>query len=266
MSQPPKPPATPLPRGVIAWLLLVLTMLVLSSVGDFRTASESRLDTASDRAIAAFAVARTINAVVSVIQETQVGVSLGINTTIEPGQILDPLNDLIERFSTAALIAGTLLWALKLLGGFLLVPWLPAILLVLLLIRVGLERCAGCDEPRRMLLRIVRVGSVIWLFAALTPWVIDGVHSSAVIQQHYQAASQSLENAGSQLRSLADVTSPWNIDREQLFRNMDELVKMADRLSRQAIIVLAVFVFEVLLVPLAIFWISSRVLLQPRLR
>lgn len=252
-------------RGVIVPTVLLMVMLVLSSIGDFRAQGETRLDDASNRAIAAFAVARTLNGVISVIQEMQVGISLGISTTLQPGQILDPLNDLIERFSTAALIAATLLWSLKLMGNFIVVPGIPLLLLVLLAVRVSLDRCAACADVNQLLMRALRVGIVIWAFAALTPWVIDSVHSSDVIQTHYRHATLEMETAGQQLRDLADMESPWDISKERITQGMDQLMTMADRLSTQAIIVLAVFVFEVLVVPLGIFWISTRILLNPAL-
>lgn len=252
-----------LPRGVLLPAVVVLLMLALSAIGGFRAMGEERLDAASNRAIAAFAVARTLNGVISVIQETQVGVSLGISTTLQPGQILDPLNDLIERFSLAALIAATLLWALKLMGNFLILPWVPLVLLALLGIRIGLERCSSCMDFNQLLMRVVRVGIVIWAFAVVTPWVIDGVHESDVIQQHYQAATRDMENAGASLRDMLDLQSPWDIDRSRVAEGMSELTTMADRLSKQAIVVLAVFAFEVLLVPLLIFWVTARSLLNP---
>ncbi|MCB1800484.1 MAG: hypothetical protein KDI82_02230 [Gammaproteobacteria bacterium] len=253
-----------LPRGVLLSALLLFVMLLLSTSSSFRDAGEHRLDEAGNRAIAAFAVARTINGVVSVIQEMEVGVSLGINTTLQPGQILDPLNDLIERFSTAALIAATLLWALKLVGDFVVTPWLPLLLLGLLAARMLLARWAPRLDVETLLTRAVRIGIVIWAFAALTPWVIDSVHSSPVVQTHYHQATEDFDTAGRQLRGIVDLESPWDVDRSRLGDRMAQLADMADRLSRQAVIVLAVFVFEVLIVPIAIFWISSRVLLNPR--
>lgn len=264
MSTEPKRPIQSTTSLLIP-ALLVMVGLSLSLIENFRNGSEERLDAAANRAIAAFAVARTINGVISVVQETQVGVSFGINTTLEPGQILDPLNDLIERFSTAALIAATLLWALKLLGGFAWLPWLPLMLALLLVLRLALERVPAAGEFRPMLMRGVRAGLVIWSFAAITPWLIDGVHHSTVIQDHYSEATQDLEQAGSQLADMASIDSLWDIDRSSLREDLQTLSTMADRLSRQAIIVLAVFVFEVLLLPLAIFWIGSRLLLSPRI-
>lgn len=60
------------------------------------------------RALATFAISRTLNGVISVAQGTEVAVEpVGIGMTFTPGQILDPINDLIERFSTVVLVAGT---------------------------------------------------------------------------------------------------------------------------------------------------------------
>ena len=52
------------------------------------------------RALATYAIARGLNGVISVAQGTEVAVEpVGVGVTFTPGQILDPINDLIERFS-----------------------------------------------------------------------------------------------------------------------------------------------------------------------
>jgi hypothetical protein len=253
-----------LPPGLILPLALVVIMLVLSSFADFRVVGERQLEEAGNRAIAAFAVARGINGVISVLQEVQFGVSVVVHTAFEPGQILDPLNDLIERFSNAALIAAIVLWSLRLFGEFIVLPWMPLALLILLVLRLRLERCGGCVEINQLLLRLVRVGIVLWSFAVLTPLVIDQLHHSDIVQGHYDRATQELEAAGRQLSNLGDAESLWKVDENRIRASLAELRTMADRVSEQAIIVLAVFVFEVVLVPLVIFWITSRMLLNPR--
>jgi len=56
------------------------------------------------RALATYAVARTINGVVSVVQETGVAVQPGgFGMTFAPGQLLDPINDLVEQVSSVML-------------------------------------------------------------------------------------------------------------------------------------------------------------------
>ena len=53
----------------------------------------------------AYAAARGINAVVSVFQESTIGISFIGSTTVAVGELLDPINDLIERFSSVMVVA-----------------------------------------------------------------------------------------------------------------------------------------------------------------
>jgi len=254
-----------IPRGALVPAVFVILMLAVSSLDSLRTLGQLHLENAGERALAAFAVARTINGVISVLQEVEFGVSaVVVQTGFQPGQILDPINDLIERFSNAALIAATILWSLKLLGDLMLLPWLPLGLLLLLFLRLGLEHCAACSDLNQLLMRLVRLGIVVWGFAALTPWVIDAIHRSDIIQDQYLHATAEMESASQQLKILGDTEDLWAFDEDKVRGALSELKDMTDRLSEQAIVVLAVFMFEVLMVPLAIFWVTSRVLLAPR--
>lgn len=58
------------------------------------------------RALFTFAIIRGLNGVISVIQGTEVALSpAGIGVTLTVGEILDPINDLVERFSWVMLIS-----------------------------------------------------------------------------------------------------------------------------------------------------------------
>jgi hypothetical protein len=60
------------------------------------------------RAVYAFAIARAINGVISVVQDTKLAVTpAGFGVAFGLGEILDPINDLIERFSWIMLISTT---------------------------------------------------------------------------------------------------------------------------------------------------------------
>lgn len=53
-----------------------------------------------------YALARGLNAVISVAQGTEMSIEpMGVGLTLTPGEILDPLNDLIEQVSTILLLA-----------------------------------------------------------------------------------------------------------------------------------------------------------------
>lgn len=53
-----------------------------------------------------YALARGLNAVISMAQGTSLSVEpMGVGVTLTPGQILDPLNDLVEQFALLLLLA-----------------------------------------------------------------------------------------------------------------------------------------------------------------
>lgn len=65
---------------------------------------------AFSRALVTFAIARTLNGVISVAQGTEVAVEpAGVGVNFAPGEVLDPINDLVERFSSVMLVATSVL-------------------------------------------------------------------------------------------------------------------------------------------------------------
>ena len=89
-------------RPISKWLLsLVLLLAALLSVTPFvdqRAAAD--YEQLFQRAFITFALARTINGVISAVQGTEVALQpAGVGLTLTPGEILDPVNDLVERFS-----------------------------------------------------------------------------------------------------------------------------------------------------------------------
>jgi hypothetical protein len=86
-------------------LLLVATILVaLAWLQPLDRLAFTHVEAGLKRALAAYAVARTLNGVISVVQETGVSVQPGgVGMTFAPGQFLDPLNDLVEQVSSVML-------------------------------------------------------------------------------------------------------------------------------------------------------------------
>jgi hypothetical protein len=71
-----------------------------------------------------FAVARTLNGVISAAQGTEVALEPGgVGVVLSVGEILDPINDLIERFSAVMLIAASSLGLQALLLNILQGSW-----------------------------------------------------------------------------------------------------------------------------------------------
>lgn len=96
----------------------LLTILVLNFTGTIDRQAKTPIDNAFNRALITYGVVRGINAVVSVIQGTEVSIEpAGIGVTLTPGEVFDPVNDLIEQFSWIVLVASTSLGAQKILVG-----------------------------------------------------------------------------------------------------------------------------------------------------
>lgn len=87
-------------------LSIVLSFAIAFSwMQSLDTAAISQVDAGLKRALTSYAIARTLNAIISVAQGTEVSVQFGIGATFAPGQILDPVNDLIEQFGDLMLAA-----------------------------------------------------------------------------------------------------------------------------------------------------------------
>lgn len=82
---------------VFGFMLLAVAM---SWTGVADRSSSKYVDDALTQAFSAYAVARGVNAVVSVLQSVSLGGSLGASFEVNPGELLDPINDLVERYAT----------------------------------------------------------------------------------------------------------------------------------------------------------------------
>jgi hypothetical protein len=116
---------------------MVVLLVAASSVTSVDRAAEEDYEALFHRALITFALARTLNGVISVVQGTELALQpAGVGVTLTPGEILDPVNDLIERFSWIMLGASLSLgvqqvlldigqwWGTRLLVAVLALAWL----------------------------------------------------------------------------------------------------------------------------------------------
>lgn len=79
---------------------LITIFVVVSWLGVFDNLSEEYIDSALIQTVVAFGVARGLNALVSVLQSTEISFQLGAGVAVGIGEVLDPMNDLVEQYST----------------------------------------------------------------------------------------------------------------------------------------------------------------------
>lgn len=92
-----------------ALFLSLLAILTVISVPLYDKITNSYLNSSLKQSAVTYAVTRSINAAVSIIQESSVTVGVGIEGNLALGQALDPINDATERFSDLLTLS---LWAL----------------------------------------------------------------------------------------------------------------------------------------------------------
>lgn len=105
------------PRLRMAMLLLALAaVLALSWTRVLDQPAADYLDATLKRTLVTFAVARALNGSISMLQDVDLSVSpIGVGVTLSPGELLDPINDLIEQFSSILLLASISLGMQKIL-------------------------------------------------------------------------------------------------------------------------------------------------------
>lgn len=90
------------PLKLALWLLALFAIPALAWSAALDELSKNYVQEAVTNAGVVYATARGINALVSLLQGTEVDI---VVVTMSIGEILDPVNDLIERFSAIILIA-----------------------------------------------------------------------------------------------------------------------------------------------------------------
>lgn len=259
----------------LATTLLVVLAVVVSHFGWLDARGGEHLDAAFQRALVAFALARTLNGVISVVQETQVALQpAGVGVTLAPGELLDPLNDLVERFSyvmlasSAAigiervLLAMSAWWGVTIALAIAGVAWLGATWLG--------------PGPRwqaigaRVLVALVFVRFAIPVLLIATQFV-----STTFLEAQAKAATDALQLTTDQARELdAEVDAAARAANDaSMLERLTSTLKSFDVKARidalrdglagaigHIVDLIVVFALETVLVPLAFLWLLGKLL------
>jgi hypothetical protein len=274
---------TPKQQLVNRFIMTAMAVAVMSVafLGLVDKKGEVYTDAAFNRALITFGVARGINGVISVAQGTEVAVhpaGFGVNFT--PGQILDPINDIIEQFSWVMLASTASLGIQKI---FLTMSssWISSTILTLLL-TVALITIwwpsllnLGTTNFAKMLLLIVlfirfsvpvaAIGSELLYEVFLAQQYAE---STQKLQQTKQAISSLSQQTQSEIAEnvedgMLDKAKKWlssasdAIDMESRFQQYTEAAAEA---TRHTINLIVVFVIQTVIFPLLFLWIVYRFL------
>ncbi len=233
------------------------------------------------RALVTFAVARTLNGVISVAQGTEVAVEpggVGVNFTV--GQVLDPINDLVERFSAVMLVATSSLGLQNILLRMTMwwgtsLALVTAALAVLLVLWAPAFRNTGV---RTLALRILLV-SVFVRFAVPVLIIGSNLVFDTFLASEQEAATQALEATRIEIEAIneeATAEEPVPDDQgviERLGTLLDSsiasmnvrerLAQLGDRVSNASehiVNLIVIFVLQTIILPLVFIWLFVELL------
>jgi hypothetical protein len=231
------------------------------------------------RALVTFALARTLNGVISAVQGTELALQpAGVGLTLTPGEVLDPVNDLVERFSWIMLGATVSLGIQQVLmdvSAWWAVRLAVAVLCVGVII-VMLKNRAEAGPGRRILVRVLLLALFVRFAVPLTLVANDALFR-LFLESRYVESSQVISAAGAHLEELGHSepeipAAPTGSLTDRVLGNIGQAVDSAadaldlrervERIRQQAadmiqhlIQLSVVFILQTGLLPIAFLWL-----------
>jgi hypothetical protein len=258
-------------------LTLALIAMILCSWFKLLDASASqRMNAGFNRALISFASARALNAVISFAQGTEVAIQpMGVGLTLTPGQLLEPVDDLVEKFASlmlAACVAFGIQKMLIIIGGHWLInisltvfalcwlwlylrqqhhpQWLSKVLLILLMIRFAIP--------------VVTIGSDMIFEKYLAE---DYNKNQQAISKESRQIEEFRPSSNVNQRSTDEEVSFWSSlketagnavskisDAADVKAHAKKLQVLAEKWVEHIIQLIVIFLLQTLIIPLLLIW------------
>lgn len=266
-------------NGWIKYSLMAVAialMIAVSFMKPIDRSSESQIDSAMTRALIGFGIARTLNGVISVAQGTEFAVQpAGVGVNFSPGEILDPINDLVERFSWVMLVATSSLGIQKILLevsswiGISIMLAGAAFFWLLTKWQAG-KASALATFASRLLLLMLLLRFLIPLGAIANDWVYR-----QFLEPRFETSSQELEIASERIRDISTRTSSPTPEADSISQKAKNLYNSmtskfdfdgmlqdyrnsAENVSEHAVNLIVVFLLQTILFPLLFLYLVYR--------
>ena len=234
-----------------------------------------------ERSLIAFAIGKGLNGAISIVQGTEIALEpAGVGVILTPGQILDPANDLIERFSLVMLVCSIALGIqavlLNLFSSFYFLITVSASLFVVL-VMLWLSPLLS-STLKNILIRIAMF-FLILRFCIPVMAVTSDVFYKAFLKPMYETSTQQLESSDKTIALISNENK--KIDNgnnmswyEMLSNNIDSAIKALDvdqrvhklkmeveSLTTSIIDLIVVFTLQTILFPLLFIWLSLKMIM-----
>jgi len=255
--------------------VVLILVLVMSLALGVDADAQAVQDAAFERAMIAFGLAKGLNAVISLIQGTELSFTpVGIGLNFSVGEVLDPFNDMVERFSWVMLLATVSLGIQKIL----LVLSSKIFIQVALVLSVGLSLLFVWVKQVKnalflsyslklfILMLLLRFSAIIFVFisnelytSTLEPQYVEAsavIENTKVKLEELQSKSKTLVQAQKKEGFFGSVGSKYDkiIESLNISRQLDSLQNSIENASRKIITLITIFVMQNVVMPLLFLW------------
>jgi hypothetical protein len=201
-----------------------------------------------DRAVYSFALAKGLNAVISVIQSIEVSAGVIVEGTVGLGELLDPINDMVERFSWIMLASSVSIGIqhlLLLLGKTLFLKTILIVGLVLTFLLIWVKKLHSSKAfvisiKLLVLLLVLRFGAVAFVY-------VNESFYNNLYADNYASSTKFISSYKSELESIKD-------DKEKLDSYWEKFEKKMEVFSKKVIKLITMFVVTTIIFPLVYLW------------
>ena len=265
-------------KKFLVTLLIVLCALGAVS-GQVDSLSKNYVENALKNALVIIVIARSLNGVISVAQGTEVALEPGgIGVSFSVGEILDPINDMVERFSSVMLFAASSLglqalvlnitawWGVSLLlvmasAAYLATLWLPG---------PSSARYAAPSLHLLLVILFLRFSVPVLVIAsnAITDMFLDEqrIEATAVLEATtagIEEINQDAQPSPAGDQSIIDRVGNFFDSSLQALRvdeRLSALQAQASNASEHIINLIAIFVLQTIVLPLLFLWLFAKFL------
>lgn len=237
--------------------LLIMVLALITALIPVSLGSDAQLSKMLQVTLTVFALARGLNAILSVAQGTELSIEpMGVGLTLTPGEILDPLNDLIEQFSNILLLASASLGIQQIVLILADKPFVQISLAVtIVLIVISYLLPITTENARKVLLKVVIILTVLRLMVPIA--VLVSYQVQQALNQQRQQAITTLEHTQTQVEAYSneqpDNDNSWwhglknRLDIEQ---GLNKIQQQTEKAVYATIYLLAEFVLVMVLLPI----------------
>lgn len=265
-------------KWLLSLTLLLAAALAMTSFVDQQ--ADAEYEKLFQRAFITFALARTLNGVISVVQGTEVALQpAGVGVTLTPGEILDPVNDLVERFSWIMMGATVSLGIQNVLlevSAWWAIQALVAVLCAWIVLRLWYP--GKGTRVSKLLLKRALLLLLFVRFAVPVMLIANDMLYQLFLESRYVESTQVIAEAGKELEQLSEeaeaesteageggvldsITQAWNntFDSLDMSGKLDRMQARAGEVIEHLVQLSVVFILQTGLLPIGFLWVFLQI-------